>query len=82
MNNPMSTQSKPITLWLIDLPIMIITEELWEIMEQDQKDPQGSPVQLLHGLGQLSVAQERRQELEQRSQQLKYQGYNGKFNGR
>ena len=57
---------------------MIITEELWEIMEQDQEDPQGSPVQLLHGLGQLSVAQERRQELEQRSQQLKYQGYNGK----
>ena len=43
---------------------MIITEELWEIMEKDKEDPQGSSVQLLHGLGQLGITQERRQELE------------------
>ena len=52
------------------LPIMVIAQELWEVVEQYEKYAQGAAVKFLYGLCQLRVAQERGQELEQRRQQL------------
>ena len=46
---------------------MIITEELREVMEEHQEDTESSTVQPVHRLGKLSISQERREELEERS---------------
>jgi hypothetical protein len=50
--------------------VVIVTQELWEIVQQNQKHTQCSFVEKCDGLVQLCISQEWRQEFEQVDQQL------------
>jgi hypothetical protein len=43
---------------------VVVAEELWEVVEKNEKNSKRSAVKPVHGLGKLGVAQEWRQELE------------------
>jgi hypothetical protein len=50
--------------------VVIVTQKLWEIVQQNQKHTQCSFVEKCNGLVQLCISQEWRQEFEQVDQQL------------
>ena len=50
--------------------VVVVTQELWEIVQQNQKHTQCSFVEKCNGLVQLCISQEWRQEFEQVNQQL------------
>ena len=54
------------TIWRnnITKAVMVITKELGEVMEEYQKDSQGTPIQAVHWFSQFCVAQKWTKEFE------------------
>jgi len=44
--------------------VMVVAQELWEVVKEDEQDPERASVETVNRLGQLGVAKERRQKFE------------------
>ena len=54
--------------------VMVIAEEFWEIVKQNQENPKCSSIKPVHRFGQFRVTQKWRQELEEVDEQLRIHG--------
>jgi len=48
----------------VEKSVMVVAQELWEVVKEDEQDPERASVETVNRLGQLSVAKERRQKFE------------------